>query len=129
METKITPGIENSLTITVAYEHTAKAHESGLIEVFATPAMIGFMEKTAQLAIQPLLPEGYITLGTMVNVKHIKATPMGEKVTVHAKVTQVEGNKITFEVSAQDEQGTIGLGTHKRAAVHSELFIKSLHHD
>ncbi len=126
MDIKITPGIENSTTIRVEQKHTASAIGSGLIDVFATPAMIGFMEKTAQEAVQPHIPEGYITLGTTVNIKHIKATPVGQKVTFHARVTEAEGKKITFEVTAHDEHGQIGLGIHKRAVVHTENFMKSL---
>lgn len=126
MEININPGIENTYTMTVEQQYTASAYGSGLIDVLATPAMIGFMEKTAQEAVQPFLPEGYITLGTVVNIKHIKATPMGEKVTFHAKVTEAEGKKLTFEVTAHDEHGQIGLGIHKRAVVEAEKFMKSL---
>jgi len=63
MEININPGIENTFTMTVEQQYTASAYGSGLIDVLATPAMIGFMEKTAQEAVQPFLPEGYITLG------------------------------------------------------------------
>ncbi|HPE86321.1 MAG: thioesterase [Bacteroidia bacterium] len=125
----IIPGTEGKLKITVKKEHTASHFGSGLIDVFATPAMIGFMEKAAQESIMMQLEEGFITLGTAVDIKHIKATPVGEKVTFQSVVTEVSGNKITFNVTAFDEHGQIGLGLHKRAIVHAATFIKTIAHE
>lgn len=122
----IIPGQKGSLQITVKKEYTAKHYGSGLLDILATPAMIGFMEKTAHESVQPFLEEGYITLGTSVNIKHIKATPLNEQVFFNTVVTLVEGNKITFEVVAHDEHGKIGIGTHKRAIVHAETFTKTI---
>lgn len=122
----IKPGQTGRLKITVKKEYTAAHYGSGLLDVLATPAMIGFMEKTAHESVQSFLEDGYITLGTSVNIKHIKATPLNEQVAIETVVTLVEGNKITFEVIAHDEHGKIGVGTHKRAVVHAETFTKTL---
>ena len=122
----IIPGQKGSVQITVKKEYTAAQYGSGLLDVLATPAMIGFMEKAAHESIQPFLEEGYITLGTSVNIKHIKATPLNEQVIFNTVVTLVEGNKITFDVVAHDEHGKIGVGTHKRAIVHAKTFTKNI---
>ncbi|HAJ99224.1 MAG TPA: thioesterase, partial [Bacteroidales bacterium] len=69
-------GIKGEFSWQVVPENTAEAYKSGNIPVFATPAMIALMENTAHLSVQPLLDEGYVTVGTEVNIKHIKATPV-----------------------------------------------------
>jgi predicted thioesterase len=126
MEFEIKEGTKEVMEITVTAADTAAHYGSGLIEVFATPAMIGLMESTAQSAIQKFLPEGYITLGTEVNIKHLKATPVGMKVKCEAVITKVEGKKITLDVKAWDEQGLIGSGAHVRFMVEAASFMEKL---
>ncbi len=110
----------------VEHEATAARFGSGLVEVFATPAMVALMEGTSQFSIQHHLPEGYITVGTEVNIKHLKATPKGKKVWCESELIQIEGRKLTFRVDAWDDQGKIGTGTHQRFIVHQETFMKRL---
>lgn len=119
-------GIEGEKEIIVQTEDTAARYGSGLIEVFATPAMIGLMESTAQLSVQNLLDNGLITLGTEVNIKHLKATPVGMKVNCKSKLISIEGKKLLFEVEASDEIGIIGNGTHTRYIVDAEKFMAKL---
>lgn len=119
-------GIEGEKEIIVQTEDTAARYGSGLIEVFATPAMIGLMESTAQQSIQHLLDNGLITLGTEVNIKHLKATPVGMKVNCKSKLISIEGKKLLFEVEASDEIGIIGNGTHTRYIVDAEKFMAKL---
>lgn len=119
-------GIEGHSEIIVKIEDTAASYGSGLIEVFATPAMIGLMESTAQLSIQPFLEVGFITLGTEVNIKHLKATPVGMNVRCETKLISIEGKKLVFEVSAFDEVAMIGNGTHSRYIVDAEKFMAKL---
>ncbi len=107
----------------VVYEDTAAALGSGNAEVFATPALVALMEGTALEVVRPFLAEGYITVGTEVCIKHIKATPVGMNVTCKATLTAREGAKLTFEVEAEDEEGKIGFGTHKRFVVHLARFM------
>jgi fluoroacetyl-CoA thioesterase len=126
MEFEIKTGTVGLNEMTVTSEDTAAKYGSGLIAVFATPAMIGLMEGTAQMAIQKFLPEGYLTLGTEVNVQHLKATPVGMKVKCEAIVTQTEGKKIVFDVKAWDEQGLIGSGNHTRYIVEAKKFMEKL---
>lgn len=119
-------GIEGEKEIIVQAEDTAARYGSGLIEVFATPAMIGLMESTAQQSVQHLLDDGLITLGTEVNIRHLKATPVGMKVNCKSKLISIEGKKLLFEVNASDETGKIGNGTHTRYIVDAEKFMAKL---
>jgi len=122
----IKPGIIGQKEMIVQSKDSAKSFGSGLIEVFATPAMIALMEDTAQFSVQKFLPEGYITLGTAVNIKHLKATPIGMKVKCESKLVNVEGKKLVFEVTALDEKDQIGIGTHTRCIVNAQKFMDKL---
>lgn len=126
MEINLTTGIIGYKEIIVKTEDTAVCYGSGLLEVFATPAMIGLMESTAQLSVQSFLPERAITLGIEVNVKHLKATPIGMKVKCESKLIAFEGKKLVFEVNVWDEKGQIGSGTHTRYVVDTQKFIEKL---
>jgi predicted thioesterase len=126
MEFNIPNGCSLEQKMTVEYKDTAANYGSGLIEVFATPAMVGLMEGTAQLSVQPYLPEGFITLGIEINVKHLKATPVGMKVFCVSKLTEIEGKKLFFEIKAWDEKGDIGTANHIRYIVDSKKFMEKL---
>jgi predicted thioesterase len=126
MDIKLEAGITNSLSQEVKAEHTAASFGSGLVEVFATPAMIALMENTAMQLVLPFLPEGFGTVGTMVNIKHLKATPIGQTVTCEAKLISAEGKKLFFEVKARDEQGEIGSGTHNRYIINTSEFMEKV---
>mgnify|MGYP006278624133 CR=1 FL=1 len=119
-------GIELTLEQTVKKSDTAAAYGSGSLDVLATPAMIALMENTSLKLVKDKLPDGYDTVGTHVDIKHIKATPLGGKVTCKSRLTAVEGRKLTFEVTAQDEKGPIGKGTHKRYIIDRASFLNSL---
>ena len=110
----------------VESQDTAKAYGSGLVEVYATPAMIGLMENTAHLSIGRLLPEGCISVGTLVNIEHLRATPLGEKVWCETVLDAVDGRKLVFSVAAFDSKGMIGRGIHERFIVHAEKFMAKL---
>jgi fluoroacetyl-CoA thioesterase len=110
--------------ITVAREMTVAHFHDEMPEVFGTPIMIYHMEVTASDAIQGLLPEGWVSVGVVVNVKHLAATPVGMKVTLKAQVIEVADHAITFSVEAYDEVEKIGEGIHVRAPVEMSRFIK-----
>lgn len=126
MEFNIPLGTKFRMEMTVERKNTAAHYGSGLIEVFATPAMIGLMEGTAQVGVQKFLPEGYITLGTEINVKHIKATPIGMKVCCESILTAADGKKLNFEIRAWDDKGDIGIATHSRYIVEAKRFMEKL---
>lgn len=126
MEFSLTPGKTALAEMLVGQSDTASSYGSGLIDVFATPAMIAFMEKTAMLSIQSELPAGYITLGTEICVTHVKATAKGKRVTCETELIEINGKKLLFKVRAFDEAGLIGEGTHRRYIVNAEEFVNRL---
>lgn len=117
-------GAEHSVSLTVGAEHTAKAVGSGSLPVFATPCMIALMEEAAAACAAPFMDAGETTVGTMMNVSHISATPESLTVTAAAKLIEADGRRLVFEVTAVDEIGVIGQGTHERFVVNSEKFMK-----
>jgi predicted thioesterase len=96
---------------------------SGGIGVYATPAMIALMEGAAVAAIDPGLPEGQASVGVALKVRHLAATPPGQRVRARAEVTAVEGRKVTLHVQAWDESELIGKGTHTRYVIDVARFM------
>ena len=92
----------------------------------ATRSMIWWMEFTCRDAVLPHLEKGQDTVGTRVNVCHLAATPLGHEVAYRAKVTAVDGRKLTFEVEARDGDELIGQGTHERFVIDVERFAAGL---
>jgi len=121
---EITVGMKGQAFTDVSREDTAREVGSGDLLVYATPCMVALMEGAACEAIAQALKEGQTTVGTMLNIEHISATPVGLDVRAEAEVTAVEGKVITFEVAAFDEAGQIGKGTHKRVLVNSQKFLE-----
>jgi predicted thioesterase len=117
MTGQLKPGLKGQLQKTVEEQYRATHIGSGKIPVLATPAMIGFMEWAATELVQPYLPDGFTTVGTPVDVRHLAATPVGMKVTFQAELIQVEGRTLTFRVTAEDEKEKVGEGTHQRAII------------
>lgn len=95
--------------------------------VYATPCMAALMEGADCEALAPVLPPEKTTVGTELSIQHISATPVGLEVRAEAAVTKVEGNVITFQVTAFDEAGKIGEGTHKRALVDAQRFLDKVY--
>jgi predicted thioesterase len=119
-------GATATKTIEVTREMTVAHHIKGMPEVYGTPIMIFHMEATSGAAIHEYLPEGWVSVGVLVNVKHLAATPVGAKVTLRAEVIAVEGHAVTFAVEAHDGFEKIGEGTHVRAPVEMERFLKKV---
>lgn len=118
----LTLNIKGNEELLVDENYTAKTMGSGTLEVFATPAMIALMEKTAWKSVQDHLDEGQGTVGIALDVKHVAATPLGMKVRCESLLIQIDGKKLTFSVKAYDEVGLIGEGTHERFIVMNEKF-------
>jgi predicted thioesterase len=119
---RITPGMTGTAELIVGEEHTAPRVGSGAIHVLATPVMINVIEAAALAAVERLLPPGHQSLGTVLNVRHIAATPVGMRVSATATVRKVEGRTVHFAVEARDERELIGDGTHERVVVNVEKF-------
>jgi len=120
--TGLKPGLSGRAELVVGEEHTAPRVGSGRVHVLATPVMINLIEAAALAAIEHLLPEGYQSLGTRLDVRHIAATPVGMRVFASVTVTHVEGRTVRFRVEAKDEKDLIGDGTHERVVVNVAKF-------
>ena len=119
----ITIGMKGTAESFVEREDTAKEVGSGSLLVYATPCMVALMEGAACEAIADAMKDTETTVGIMLNIEHISATPVGLDVRAEAEVTAVEGKVITFQVTAFDEAGEIGRGTHKRVIVNTQRFL------
>lgn len=117
-------GITGKREIEVTSENTAKTVGSGELNVLATPAMIALMEETAYKSVAAELEPGMGSVGTLMNVKHVSATPVGMRVTCRTELTEVDGRRLVFHVEAYDEAGLVGEGTHERFIVDNEKFQK-----
>ena len=120
---EITIGMKGSVSTVVEREDTASEVGSGSLLVYATPCMVALMEGAACEAIASALGEVKTSVGIALNISHLAATPVGMEVWAEAEVTEVDGNTITFQVTAFDEKGKIGEGTHKRAIVTTQRFL------
>jgi predicted thioesterase len=126
MEITIEVGVRGRETLTVRPEDTAVHYGSGLVEVFATPAMIGLMEKACLNSVLPFLPAGFGTVGVKVDVSHCRATPVGGKIRCSSLLTETNGRRLTFDVLAEDEKGEIGHGRHERFIIDVARFMGRL---
>ena len=123
MDYNLTIGLKAKNELEVTYNVTAKNINSGLLEVLSTPSVIALMESTSVDAVQSLLPEGYSTVGTSVNIKHLAATPIGMKVTAEAELIEIDNRKLTFRIHAFDEKELVSEGLHERFIVNNERFL------
>jgi predicted thioesterase len=114
---RLAVGLSGEATVVVTAENTARHMGSGAVSVFATPEMVRLMERAAVSALKEHLAPGQQSVGTMVNVKHLAATPLGATVTARAELIEVEGRRLLFKVSAHDGTDLIGEGTHERAMI------------
>jgi fluoroacetyl-CoA thioesterase len=120
------PGMTNTLTIVVDESMTADRFGNSGVRVLATPMLVSYFELAAhQLAMQALGP-GQGTVGFHVDIRHLAATPIGQRVTFRATLTEVDGRRLVFRVEADDEQERAGEGTHVRFVVDMERFLERI---
>lgn len=115
-------GIIKEITEKVTDKNTAKTMKSGELNVYATPAMIALMEQAAYTSVADELEEGQGSVGTLMNVKHISATPVGMEVIAKSELVEIDGRRLVFQVEAFDERGKIGEGEHERFIVDNVKF-------
>lgn len=110
---------------TVAESMTAKSLGSGAMHVFGTPWMIAMMENAAFLLMQEGLPEGKSSVGTRLVIDHVSPSPVGMPVRAAAELISLSenGKMAEFKVTAWDERGVIGEGTHRRAYIDVARFM------
>jgi len=123
MDFKITLQAKKERKITVKNTQTTSFLWEGE-NVFSTPAMISEMEETCRL----LLKEQFLTnnewdsVGTVVDIKHLSATPVGAEITLNAEITNIDQRRISFKVSAKDNIEIIGEGKHERFIINIPRF-------
>ena len=120
---EIAVGLKGEVSTLVETSDTAMEVGSGSLRVYATPCMAALMEGAACEALEDCLSEEKTTVGCELNLKHLAATPVGMEVRAEAEVIAVEGNIITFTITAYDEAGKIGEAIHKRAIVTAQKFL------
>jgi len=120
-------GTKGTYTLRVTPAHLASQFKDSVLPpVFATPMMVTIMENAALNAVRDYLEPGESVVGTVVNVRHLAATPVGHQVTAEAVVTKVDGRRLEFDVTARDEIEEIGKGTHERMVVDLGRIAKKL---
>jgi fluoroacetyl-CoA thioesterase len=97
---------------------------SGSLQVYATPAMVTFIEHTCRQLIEPLLPTGQTTVGTMIQVEHLAPTPLGATVQIEASVIEIEGRRVVFQAEIRDERELIGRAHHERFIIDEGRFME-----
>lgn len=118
----LTVGLKGREEVLVSEANSAKTMGSGTLNVFATPSMTALMEQTAWKSVSPYLEEGCGTVGTRLSVTHDAPTPFGMKVWCESELTEIDGRRLVFHVTAFDEKGKIGGGEHERFIIQNEKF-------
>lgn len=119
-------GKKYTSTLVVAEQHLACNVGSGDLRVLATPMMMALMENAAMLCVADELDGASSTVGGQIASSHLKPTALGRTIQATAELTAVEGRKLTFHISASDDEGLIGEGTHLRFIVDRERFMSKL---
>lgn len=122
----IETGIKGHKEQIVTPEMSAAQVGSGLVDVFATPMLVALVEQTCYESVLPHLEEGQGTVGTLVNVSHVSATPIGKRVWCDSELTEVDRRRLVFKVKAYDDAGLIGEGTHERFVIDTAKFTEKM---
>ncbi|MBI1809766.1 MAG: thioesterase [Gemmatimonadetes bacterium] len=124
--TNVIVGLQGEAREVVTPERTVGFRHPPMPMVYSTPSMLFLMETAAGDAIQPFLPEGWVSVGVDVHIRHLAATPVGATVTAWAKVTAVGEKLVTFDVEAHDGTNVIGRGSHTRAPIELARFQRAM---
>jgi len=122
----IQPGLSGVSELVVGPENTASHLGSGAVQVLATPELVRLVERAAVAAVDHLLPLGWRTVGSRVDVQHLAPTPVGRRVQARAELVEVEGRRLTFTVEASDEHEVVGRGRHERFIIDVARFQQRL---
>ncbi len=118
---EIPENLEYQYEVEVTEELTAKQIGLGVL-VFSTPSLVQILEIAALRCVAPYLPKTHTTVGTGICIRHLKATPLGDKIRAKAKLIKQDGPKLEFEVEAWDSTGKVAEGKHYRYIVEKEKF-------
>jgi len=117
------PGLEGQAMLTVTDDDTATALRSGDVAVLGTPRVLALCEEATVAAVATAVTDDQTTVGTRVALDHLLASRVGDKVTAHARLTEVDGRRLTFEVEARDGDRVVARGTVTRALVDRDKFL------
>jgi predicted thioesterase len=120
----IHPGMIREDTFPITIEKSAIHIGSGSSRVLATPWMIAFMERVSHRLLTCCLPEGFSSVGTHLDVRHLAPTPIGATIRVKAEVLSIDGIRVYFSIEAWDDQEKIGEGQHERVVIEEARFLK-----
>ncbi|MEZ4770822.1 MAG: thioesterase family protein [Caldilineales bacterium] len=123
MDGTLQPGLAGTASVQVTPANTAQALGSGLVPVFATPALVALLEQAAVNALAGALPPGSTSVGTRIEVRHTAATPVGMTVAATATLVEADGRRLRFEVAARDDAESIAEGVHERVVVDEQRFL------
>ncbi len=126
MANSLKEGLVNTEQVVVTEELTAQKIGSGLLPVYATPMMIALMENTCAKCAQPFLNKDEGTVGISVEIKHTRATPVGQTVVCHCRLVQIDRRRLVFEVKCEDDLGEIGSGKHERFVIDNQKFMQKI---
>ena len=121
---ELSPGLTGETSVVVHDDLTAAALGSGNVNVYATPSLIALLEEAAVKALKDHLPPGMTSVGTLIDVRHMAATPVNMIVTARPTLREVDGRRLVFDVSAWDTVERISEGTHERFIVKRDSFEK-----
>jgi predicted thioesterase len=110
-------GLEGRFERAVQFEYTIAFFDPKLPEIFSTPAMIAMMEAATSLAVEPALPPGKISVGTRIEVDHVKSAGIGALITSTARLLEINGRFLIFEVESRTGEEVLGRGRITRAII------------
>lgn len=120
----LTIGIKGRAEADVTESNTALTMGSGGLPVFATPSMVALMESAADKSVLPFLAEGQGTVGTLMHVKHMAASPLNMKIEAQSELIEIDGRRLVFRVTASDNAELIGEGVHERFIIDTGRFMQ-----
>ena len=123
MEHPIDVGLRGEARLTVAGSDTAIERHTGVVPVLATPCVIELCERAAVAAVGDRLPAGQTTVGMRVQVDHLQPTAVGHEVMAEAVLKHIEGRRLTFAVSVNDNRGLVAAGKVTRVIVDVDRFM------
>jgi predicted thioesterase len=124
---ELKPGLSKTVQKTITESDTLAFGHGALRELLATPSLTALMIEAAISTVDPLLPEGYVTVGKSSAVSYQNPTMIGMTVTVLAALTEIDKNRLVFEITAFDELGQIARGKHERIIVDAAVFMQKAH--
>lgn len=123
----VEPGLSANVQLTVGDADTAFALRSGDVHVLATPRVVALCEEAAVLAIEGHLPSGHTSVGHTVQLDHVAPSKVGTHVSAEAILQKINGRRLTFTVSVNDDHGLLAAGIVTRVVVDTDRFLDRAH--